>query len=351
MKNPPYTLTNDSVTIIWGGKSHTVKKGAPNFIALRNAVMNEDWDNVEPNLTARKSVLNWAKGNFTIEGESVLHMGKPLPQELSGRILRMSAEGLDPQILLNFWEKLQNNPSMRSVTQLYSFLLNAGIPFTKEGNILAYKSVRDNYLDHHSGQFLNEPGSVHEMSRNEISDDPNFACHEGFHVGALEYASSFGSGDRRIVICEVNPADVVCVPYDSSSQKMRVCRYEVVGEHSGAHMSSLVEDDEVIDDHHDSEYDEEADPLYDDGHNPYEEADDEDSANEPKPKGKVTKRKKQKAVQPSALEGMSAKQLLDQPLADLRHYAAKNLKIIGASKIPGGKVALVSTIMKTRKRR
>jgi hypothetical protein len=41
--------------------------------------------------------------------------------------------------------------------------------------------------------------------------------------------------------------------------------------------------------------------------------------------------------------------LLDESIGDLRTYAAKVLHIVGASKIPGGKLSLIAQIMKVRK--
>jgi hypothetical protein len=40
----------------------------------------------------------------------------------------------------------------------------------------------------------------------------------------------FGRGDDRFVMVKVDPANVVCIPYDSGYEKMRVCEYEVVEE-------------------------------------------------------------------------------------------------------------------------
>ena len=79
-----------------------------------------------------------------------------------------------------------------------------------------------------------------KVHRNRVSDDPNTPCHFGLHVGSLEYAQSFG---ERVVIVRVDPEHVVCVPYDCTSQKMRVCEYEVVGLHIEGHMPSTTIDD------------------------------------------------------------------------------------------------------------
>jgi hypothetical protein len=48
------------------------------------------------------------------------------------------------------------------------------------------------------------------------------------------------------------------------------------------------------------------------------------------------------------LKKMTMADLMSESLDTLRDYAGKGLKIVGASKIPGGKTALVSVILKTR---
>jgi len=56
--------------------------------------------------------------------------------------------------------------------------------------------------------------------------DANFRrdCSNGLHVGATRYVESFAGGSNAVLVCYVNPANVVAVPdYDHS--KMRVCEY------------------------------------------------------------------------------------------------------------------------------
>ena len=348
MSNPvQYTLTNDSVTVIFGGKPHVVRRGQPNFENLRNAVIAENWAAVPGHLTVGQSVLQWLRPtgfesynefynySIDIESDEIRFNGKPIPLALQQRVTAMATAGEDPLPVLRFWERLQNNPSRRSVEQLWNFLQQQGIPLTAEGKFLAYKGVRDDYLDQHSGQFDNSPGNVHEMPRNEISDDPKEACHEGFHVGALEYARGFGS---RVVICEVDPEDVVCVPYDSSYQKMRVSRYRVVGNWNGEYLPSTStngDDFEVIDedDTGATDVDVDAESLQDEV--------DALVSNIQVTPFKVAKKW-------ARLQSMGYQELLDVPLDRLRTYASRGLKIIGASRIPGGKVALINRIIRTR---
>jgi len=323
MTAPSYNITNESVTVILDGRTHTVRKDEANFQDIVNAIMSAAWDDLPPMLVKGIAMEEWLKGlNFTYKPErhALFFKGEQLPEALNRRIVATADEGNDPTPLMRFWEKLQQNPSFRSVNQLWGFLDQKGIPLDEDGNILAYKAVKRDYTDCHSGTFDNSPGSVNEMPRNKISDDPQVACHEGFHVGALSYAKSFGPTDKRMIICKVSPADVVCVPYDSSQQKMRVCKYEVIGNH-GSEMPSTVMPKADI---------------------------------PPMPKKGASK---PKAPASTAKETQDWVRLIDTPddklaeatTADLRKYAAHHLKIVGACKIPGGKEVLIERILDVRR--
>lgn len=260
----------------------------------------------------QKSLHEWAKGKFKVENNQFFFEDKPLPASFNERIIAMASSGEDPNPLFLFWEKLQENPSHRSVSQLWDFLKHEGIPLTPAGTFLAYKSVRQDYKDHHSGQFDNSPGRIISMPRNQISDDPNLPCHEGLHVGALAYVESFHH-EGRIVVVEVEPKNVVCVPYDSSQHKMRVCEYYVVGNHGGDLMPSTSVDAEFVD--------VEIEPV---------------------------SVRKSKGSKWQKLDEMDIDKLMEVPLEKLRKYAAHGLSIVGASRILGGKTVLVMRIVQAR---
>lgn len=311
-----YTVTPESAVVVMDGKVTTVKRGAPNFVELRKALLQEDWAAVRAHLRADSSLNRWAKGRFTVVDGNVFFDSQPVPADLNSRIVEMASNGEDPTRLFRFWENLQQNPSHRSVEQLWRFLNQIGIPLTEDGCFLAYKGVRTDFKDVHSGRFDNRPGSVIQMPRNQISDDPNTPCHAGLHVGSREYAESFGP---RQVICKVNPAHVVCVPFDSSSQKMRVERYEVVGVHNGDYMPSTSIDSSDL-------------PDIEEQH--------DGTTQVPKP-GKRPKKW-------SKLDSMDNLELMGQTVDRLRAYALKGLKMVGVYRIPGGKLGLVQAILKAR---
>lgn len=316
----PYTITNSSLSLIVGGKTYTLRDSDTNFKPALTAILSQDWstavDLVKP---AGMAIEKWLRGAFQFRENHLYFNDEPLDARLNTRLLKMAADGESPEPWLNFWSRLQNNPSNRSVTQLYAFLEHNGIAIDAEGYILAYKSLTQDFKDHHTRTIDNTVGSEHTMPRNKISDDPNHACHYGFHVGALRYASSFGS-DRRIVICRVDPADVVCVPYDSNAEKVRVCAYSVIGHYSGSPLPDTV----YHEDYGDVEGDDEDVDV-----------DDEEGVEE-------------EDDQPVRPESLDYTNLESYSLAVLRSHAAVDLKIVGASKIPGGKFALIKRILEVK---
>lgn len=159
-------------------------------------------------------------------GETALH------DVVAERIIWLLAEGFDARPMISFLGFLMENPSYRSVNDLYRFLEKNQMGITPDGYLLAYKKVRHNYTDIHSGTFDNHPGQKPSMRRNEVEDNPNITCSKGLHVCSFSYLPEFGSsgGGDRVVVCKVNPRDVVSVPTDYNDAKMRVCEYEVLYE-------------------------------------------------------------------------------------------------------------------------
>ena len=143
-------------------------------------------------------------------------------------MITMLQEGFPIEPMVNFMENLYANPSKRSVDELYNFLEKSQLPITPDGHFLAYKKVRDNYFDCHSGTMDNSVGKIVEMARNEVDDDKDRTCSAGLHFCSLDYLNHFGGA--RIMIVKINPKDVVSIPSDYNDTKGRACRYEVIGE-------------------------------------------------------------------------------------------------------------------------
>jgi hypothetical protein len=184
--------------------------------------------------------------------------GDAIQSVVAERIINFLADGVDCLPIFKFITRLQLNPSKRAVDELYTFLEHKHLPLTETGTFLAYKAVRNDFTDKHTGKFFNGVGEVLFMPRNKVDDDKNVGCSYGFHAGTLKYASEFAGGNDRLVLVEIDPADVVSIPTDCEFQKLRTCRYKVVAEYE----RPLVE--HVYESRFSTEHDDDVDNEWDD---------------------------------------------------------------------------------------
>ena len=224
----PFLIQGNNIVVVIGNKSHTISKTHITYNKVLEAIKAEDWDSLPDIIEPKKVVLNYGAGNVSIQGETLFWKGKELNTGLSVRMINMLQEGFPIEPMVNFMENLYKNPSHRAVTELYDFLEKNALPITPDGHFLAYKKVRANYTDCHTGTMDNSVGKIVEMERHEVNDNKDITCSTGLHFCGMSYLSSF-SGERTVIV-KINPADVVSIPSDYNNAKGRACRYEVIGE-------------------------------------------------------------------------------------------------------------------------
>ena len=243
--NPTAKLLNDDpisgfITVFIEGKQYTINASNPAFPNALKAYKESDWqglvDSIHPANKLHRLYFQYENievkdGNVYIDGDAVTSI-------VAERVLNALAGDVDAVHIFKFMTRLQLNPSKRAVDELYTFLEHKNLPITDSGTFLAYKAVRSDYSDKHTGTFFNTVGSVLTMPRNKVDDDKEVGCSYGFHAGTLEYASDFANHYDKMVVVEIDPADVVSIPTDCNFQKLRTCRYKVVAEYE----KPLVED-------------------------------------------------------------------------------------------------------------
>ena len=128
----------------------------------------------------------------TIDKNGVSYKDFKLQGEMADAITLMFIEGrLDANSnLVHFIDNLVQNPDSRVLAQLYPFVLHNDIKISDDGHILAYKKVREDYKDIHSGTMDNSPGKVLEMPRNMVENDPDKTCAAGLHVCVQKHTST-----------------------------------------------------------------------------------------------------------------------------------------------------------------
>jgi hypothetical protein len=226
----PFLIQGNNIVVVIDNKPHTINKTHITYQKVLDAIKAGDWETVRDVIEPKKVVIEYGKGNVEVQGDKLFWKGKEFHNALSNRMIGMLQEGLPVEPLVLFMENLMKNPSKRSVTELYGFLEKNNLPITSDGHFLAYKKVRKDFKDIHSGTMDNSVGKVVEMERNEVDDDQNRTCSTGLHFCSQNYLNHFGGSDSRTVIVKINPADVVSIPTDYDNSKGRACKYEVIGE-------------------------------------------------------------------------------------------------------------------------
>lgn len=253
---------NVAVTVIRPGEAPLVAgTGHPNLDAILEGVVAGD-DSVIDLFDVAATVAS--KFESLSERVSVAHNrlyfdGEEQDNALANQVVRFISEGVeDYKPLVKFFENVQTNPNEHSRTQLYDWLNAHDFTITDEGLIVGYKGVRssdgENFESVFSGRALvngevkeghipQKVGDVVTMPRSEVMHDPAAACHAGLHVGTFNYASDYNQGAMLEV--HVNPRDVVSVPTDASGEKVRVCRYTVVGTLDAPYATAYLVTDEL----------------------------------------------------------------------------------------------------------
>lgn len=239
----PYIMTNRSVTVYLGTSSEVIDESHPNYQEIRDVIV--DLSNTSEGTTqygnllaelmdlinVARAVERWSEGAITVEDGIVFFDDEEVHNVVTDRILDAMDEGRSPAVLARFLTKLMDNPSNSAVEELYLFLEHNDIVIDNDGDILAYKKVRHDYTDIHTGTFDNSIGATPEMKRRDVDDRRENTCSRGLHFCAQHYLPSFGSsGQDRVMVVKVNPADVVSIPHDYNNAKGRTWKYQVIGE-------------------------------------------------------------------------------------------------------------------------
>ena len=231
----PFMFVDGNLTVVLKNKSHQVLPDHLNYKMIMEALPTASEDELLGMVDVETAVASFSDGRVTVENGVVKFDGDEVHGSISKRILEFMKNGLPFEPLVQFLHNVMENPSMQSQRELYDFLEHENLPITEDGYFLAYKAVRIDFKDKYRGVFDNSVGQVCEMVRAKVDDNREVGCSQGLHAGALSYVASYGSvesGDK-IVIVKINPKDVVSVPKDCDCQKLRTCRYEVVGLYEG----------------------------------------------------------------------------------------------------------------------
>lgn len=240
------TLTNGTLTVIvdGGSKILTTQSDHPKWNDILIAFKNNNTNDLVSLLSLKTVLEKYSIGALSVNSTGVTYNGNVIHSVDTERIMAFLKEGLPYQPIANYMARKMLNPSARAINEMYSFLEHRHMPITPDGMIIAYKGVSSDGWSKYgnkntiviqgkvngSGQILNKVGETIEIERSSCDDDFRRGCSYGLHAGSLEYAIGWYD---RVVLVKIDPKDVVSVPSDSSCQKLRCCKYIVIGEYTG----------------------------------------------------------------------------------------------------------------------
>jgi hypothetical protein len=240
---------NSSITAFIQGEMYTANTNHPNWGAIVAGVVADD-DSVvrlfDPSL-AVASRFERLTDRVSIANGRVYFDGDHVDNSVTEQILRFLEEDEDFMPLVNFMEKVAQNPESHSREQLFGWVkARPSITITEDGDLVAYKGLYSEededgtlYKSWHSGtaivngelfedqQIPQRIGDTVEMPRSQVEFNPAQGCSTGLHAGTFDYARSYGNSRVKVAI---NPRDVVSVPTEHNEAKIRVCRYVVIDE-------------------------------------------------------------------------------------------------------------------------
>jgi hypothetical protein len=226
--NINWLATDSTITVNIDGQTYMLGRHEALADKLLDALKNKRHEEVPDLVSTAKRIELFSEGHFVVQDGDILVDGEVCDGLLGQRIKEFSDRNLDYKPLVAFARNVRKNPSERAITDLYAFLEQNKHPITEEGYFVAYKKVRSDFKDIHTGRMDNSVGKKVSMPRAEVNDDPNQTCSRGLHCAAWEYASKhYGSSNDTLLEVHVNPKDVVAIPNDYNQQKMRVSSYVV----------------------------------------------------------------------------------------------------------------------------
>lgn len=232
---------NSTITVYEDGEVYTANNDHPNYeMIVRSVIDGGKVKHLFNIAVAAYDKFNAITERITINGSTLYYDHDPIVGGLADQVVKFYREGHEFAPLVKFYEKLQLNPNEHSRSQLFEWL-NRNFTIDEDGDIVMFKGVnvvQDGFTSIHAGpaivnnvavngQVFQAVGDVVEMPRSDVQHDPTVGCSTGLHASNFDYARGFSSG--AVLTVKVNPADVVSVPTECDTQKVRVCRYKVTG--------------------------------------------------------------------------------------------------------------------------
>lgn len=213
------------------------------FTEATQACIDGDFLRAAQLMDVETAITTFSEGAIEVDAEActLTYKGMQVHNALVDKILSMMSSGNDEfKRLVRFFEKTQSNPAPDARRQLMLFAAASDLQIDEDGNVLAFKNVKDDFKPKWVGMYDdngnyqaneyydNSVGATCKMPRELVDDNINNTCSHGLHVCSVHYLKSFWGTNGRTMKVAVNPVNFVAIPTDYNNSKARVCEYTVV---------------------------------------------------------------------------------------------------------------------------
>lgn len=234
----PFVISRDALSIFIGGVPSVVHEDHASYDDIKAGLIAQTFteDEVRALIKPITKVEELLTGNpitdrVSVGVDSIILDGRPIVKVLSDRMMQFLEAGADLTPWARFVEKLYANPNPVAIEELFLWLEASGMPITVNGNFLAYKKVRDDYGSYYdNGATKNLIGTMISMPREQVDPSRHNTCSRGLHFCSWSYLPNYQGGEGKVLILEINPADVVAIPSDYDNAKGRAWQYIPIGE-------------------------------------------------------------------------------------------------------------------------
>ena len=228
-----YVVSDDFISLVIDNVPYNVVKSNKNFDQIKEKIKIKEYENIIDLISDGEAINK--KGNkfgIQVKGSYIFYNGEKLDNSLVDQIIKTKDQGYEFDNLVKFLENLMKNTSEEIRKELYDWIASSkNISITSDGAFLAYKKVRNDYLDIYSGKMDNSIGNIVIVDKEKVDTNRNNTCSFGLHFCSYSYLDHYSScSNDKCVILKIFPQDVISIPSDYSYQKGRCWKYEVVGE-------------------------------------------------------------------------------------------------------------------------
>lgn len=216
------------------GQNHFAANDHPNFEQIVKLLRKSEYSVALKLFDIKKIIETQSKGKFLIRDNEVLYNGTPVHNTVTERILECSRNNGDVKPLVNFLERLLNNPHKVIFDNLYKYLENYKLPIDQDGYVYGIKAVRPDLKSKWSSsvqyvigetyseprQFCRQPGT--EGQQNDIY------CGPGLWFGWTTFVLNYGSPTDHVILVKVDPKNIIATPNLARFQKIACCEFTPV---------------------------------------------------------------------------------------------------------------------------